>query len=79
METRIIKEESDKEKVFDNLKKKYSDAKISLLDGISIEYPDFWFNVRASNTENVVRLNLESLDFDLMQEKRDEVLEVIKK
>lgn len=69
----------DKEKVFDNLKKKYSDAKISLLDGISIEYPDFWFNVRASNTENVVRLNLESLDFDLMQEKRDEVLEVIKK
>ncbi|MDD3301322.1 MAG: phosphomannomutase/phosphoglucomutase [Patescibacteria group bacterium] len=69
----------DKEKVFDNLKKKYSDGKMSSLDGISIEYPEYWFNVRASNTENVVRLNLEALDFDLMKEKRDEVLEVIKK
>lgn len=69
----------DKEKVFENLKKKYSDGKISLLDGISIEYPDYWFNVRASNTENVVRLNLESLDFDIMQKKRDEILDVIKK
>jgi phosphomannomutase len=69
----------DKEKVFDNLKKKYSDGKISYLDGVSVEYPEYWFNVRASNTENVVRLNLEALDFDLMKEKRDEILEVIKK
>lgn len=70
---------NDKERVFENLKNKYTDGKISLLDGISVEYPDYWFNVRASNTENVVRLNLEALDFDTMSKRRDEVLEIIKK
>ena len=38
---------------------RYPDAKISKLDGVSIEYPDWHFNVRASNTEPLLRLNLE--------------------
>ena len=68
----------DKEKVLENIKAKYADGKISLLDGVSVEYPEFWFNVRCSNTENVVRLNLEALDFEIMEKKRDEVLRVMK-
>ncbi|MFZ4648822.1 MAG: phosphomannomutase/phosphoglucomutase [Patescibacteria group bacterium] len=69
----------DKEKVLENIKTKYAKGKISLLDGVSVEYPEYWFNVRCSNTENVVRLNLEALDFETMEKKRDEVLEVMKK
>lgn len=68
----------DKEKVLENIKTKYADGKVSLLDGVSVEYPEFWFNVRCSNTENVVRLNLEALDFETMEKKRDEVLGVMK-
>lgn len=63
----------DKEKVLEDLKKKYSDAKIIDLDGLSFEYPDFWFNVRLSNTEPVLRLNLEASSEDLMREKISEV------
>lgn len=68
----------DKEKVLKEIAEKYRDANISYLDGISIDYPDFWFNVRASNTENKIRLNLEATSQKMMEEKRDEVLSVIR-
>jgi phosphomannomutase len=48
------------------------------LDGISIEYPDWHFNVRASNTEPLLRLNLEATTEEKMVEKRDEVLALIR-
>lgn len=57
---------------------KYKDAQQSTLDGITIEYPDYWFNVRASNTEPVLRLNLEAKARELMEQKRDEVLALIR-
>lgn len=57
---------------------KYKDARQSTLDGITIEYPDFWFNVRPSNTEPLLRLNLESTSKKLMEQKRDEVLTFIR-
>jgi phosphomannomutase len=57
---------------------KYSDAAISKLDGISIEYPDWHFNVRPSNTEPLLRLNLEGTTPEQMERKRDEVLSVIR-
>lgn len=57
----------------------YKDAKnISYLDGITIEYEDYWFNVRASNTEPLLRLSLEARTKELMEKKRDEVLEIIR-
>lgn len=69
---------TDKERVFANLKTKYSDAKfISELDGVLIEYDDFWFNVRGSNTEPKIRLNLEAVSQEIMEQKRDEVLAII--
>ena len=62
------------------LKERYTAAggRISHLDGISIEFDDWHFNVRPSNTEPLLRLNLEALSEDLMEEKRDEVLGLIR-
>ncbi len=67
----------DKNKVLKDIAVKFSDGKIDRLDGISVEYPDFWFNVRGSNTENKIRLNLEARDKETMIKKRDEVLGLI--
>lgn len=60
------------------IKTKYADGTQSELDGISVEYPNFWFNVRASNTEPLLRLNLEAVDQLTMETKRDEILNVIR-
>ena len=58
---------------------RYSDARQSHLDGISIDYDDWHFNVRASNTEPLLRLCLESLVSEAdMEAKRDEVLALIR-
>ena len=54
-----------------------SEGKVSHLDGISIEAHDWHFNVRPSNTEPLLRLNLEARSRELMERKRDEVLAVI--
>ena len=48
------------------------------LDGVSVEYPDWHFNVRPSNTEPLLRLNLEALTPELMAQKRDEVVAFIR-
>jgi phosphomannomutase len=55
-----------------------SEGEMSHLDGISIEAEDWHFNVRPSNTEALLRLNLEARSKELMEQKRDEVLEVIR-
>ena len=66
------------EAVFKRLRQKYGDGKVIELDGLSIEFADWWFNVRPSNTEPLVRLNLEAKTRDLMVQKRDEVLGLIR-
>lgn len=65
-------------KILERVKDHYSDAEISTLDGVTITYPDYWFNVRGSNTEPKIRLNLEAISQELMEEKRDEVLNIIR-
>jgi phosphomannomutase len=58
---------------------RYSDGEVSWLDGVSVDYDDWHFNVRPSNTEPLLRLNLESLASpEDMEEKRDEVLALIR-
>jgi phosphomannomutase len=57
---------------------KYADGKVYRLDGVSVEYPDWHCNVRPSNTEPLLRLNLEGRTPALMEEKRDEVLAFIR-
>jgi phosphomannomutase len=53
-------------------------ARISHLDGISVDFDEWHFNVRPSNTEPLLRLNLEALSRELMEMKRDEVLDLIR-
>jgi phosphomannomutase len=62
----------------DGLAQKYADGHVYMLDGVSVEYPDWHFNVRASNTEPLIRLNLEATSERLMEEKRDELLAYIR-
>ncbi len=56
----------------------FPDGRIEWLDGISVTYDDWHFNVRGSNTEPLLRLNLEALDRAKMEQKRDEVLGIIR-
>jgi phosphomannomutase len=63
----------------EDLAAKYTGGNTYTLDGFSAEYPDWHFNVRGSNTEPMLRLNLEALTPELMAEKRDEVLAVIRR
>jgi len=62
----------------ETLAKRYSDGNLYRIDGISVEYPTWHFNVRASNTEPLLRLNLEGDTPELMAKKRDEILELIR-
>jgi phosphomannomutase len=57
---------------------KYGDGHQYELDGLSVEYPDWHFNVRPSNTEPLLRLNLEATTKPMMEQKRDEVLGLIR-
>ncbi len=57
---------------------RYADARQYELDGVSVEYPDWHFNVRPSNTEPLLRLNLEAVTPELMAAKRDEVIALIR-
>jgi phosphomannomutase len=75
----INSEVADQQAKMEEIAERYSDGEIGRLDGISIDYPDWHFNVRPSNTEPLLRLNLESLvSADDMTRKRDEVLALIR-
>ncbi len=69
---------ADPARVFDKLRAIHADASLLELDGLSFEYPDWWFNVRSSNTEPLVRLNLEAKTQAEMESRRDEVLALIR-
>jgi phosphomannomutase len=71
----INSEVADAAAKIEEIASRYADGLISRLDGISVDYPDWHFNVRPSNTEPLLRLNLESLvSREDMEAKRDEVL-----
>jgi phosphomannomutase len=75
----INSEVSDQAGKMRELAARYADAEQKQLDGISIDYPDWHFNVRPSNTEPLLRLCLESLvSPEDMERRRDEVLELIR-
>ncbi len=67
------------EEVLKAVRQKYADAKFSELDGVSLEYPTWRCSVRASNTEPIIRLNLEARSKEVMQTKQQELIELIKK
>jgi phosphomannomutase len=75
----INSEVADPEAKMAEIAARYSEGELTRLDGISVDYPDWHFNVRPSNTEPLLRLNLESLvSREDMERRRDEVLRLIR-
>ena len=71
---------SDQQAVLTQIKQRYSGVDgvtIDELDGLSVIAADWWFNVRASNTEPLLRLNAEGMDTATMEQIRDEALQII--
>lgn len=64
---------NNKEELLKKIKEKYSDGKQDFLDGITVEYKDWWFNVRPSNTEPLLRLTIEADTKELLEEKKKEL------
>lgn len=61
------------------IKQKYQDGKQIYIDGVTVEYPDVWFNLRISNTEPLIRLTVEAKSEELMKQKTKELLGIIRK
>ena len=66
------------ESTIERIKNAYKDGRTYEMDGVSVEYPTWHFNVRSSNTEPLIRLNLESNSQTSMEARRDEVLALIR-
>ncbi|MHC4641839.1 MAG: phosphomannomutase/phosphoglucomutase [Planctomycetota bacterium] len=67
----------DKQVKMRELERKYSTAKIDILDGVSAQYKSWWFNCRPSNTEPFLRLNVEAKSKDLLDEKLADIEELL--
>jgi phosphomannomutase len=63
----------------EELAARYADGRMSDLDGLTVEYDDWWFNVRPSNTEPLLRLNVEAETRERMEASRDELLALIRR
>jgi phosphomannomutase len=74
----INSEVADQTGTLEKLAEAYADGKQDRIDGLTVEYADWWFNCRPSNTEPLLRLNLEARTKELMTTKRDEVLRHIR-
>lgn len=70
-------EVEDKRGMMEKLKEHFSEGELDEQDGITITFQDFWFNVRPSNTEPLLRLNLEAVDREVMERRRDEIKALI--
>lgn len=78
-EPEINFEVSDKDGIMKKIKEKYSDGKQDYLDGITVEYDNWWFNVRPSNTEPLLRLTIEANTEELRAQKQEELAKIIGK
>lgn len=70
-------ESSNQEAVLAKLHQHFKNGKVSHLDGLSVEYPDWWFNIRPSNTEPLLRLNVEADNKEVLDQKLEEISELI--
>jgi phosphomannomutase len=66
-----------KDEIITTIQDKYKDGKQEFIDGLSVEYDQWRFNIRKSNTENLLRLNLEAKSREEMEKRRDEMIEII--
>ena len=74
----INSEVIDQQATIEKLARAFSEGKQDRLDGLTVEYEDWWFNARPSNTEPLLRLNVEATTTELLEEKTAEVLSVIR-
>jgi phosphomannomutase len=74
----INSEVADQAAVLRRIEDHFNDAEISRLDGLTVSYPDWWFNVRGSNTQPLLRLNVEADNRELLKEKTAEALSIIR-
>ncbi len=63
--------------VLSNLEEQFSDGEVSYLDGIKVDYPSWWFSVRASNTEPIIRLTLEATTNNEMELHKEQLIRMI--
>ncbi len=68
----------DKDKKIKQIAEHFKDGKIDYLDGITVDYKDWWFNARKSNTEPLLRLNLEGKTKKIMEQRKKQVTDIIK-
>ncbi len=68
----------NKEEILEEIKKKYSDGKQDYLDGVTVGYKDWWFNVRPSNTEPLLRVTIEADNREIYKEKKEQLISFIK-
>jgi phosphomannomutase len=69
----------DQDGKIEEIARTYADGREDRLDGLTVEFEDWWFNVRPSNTEPLLRLNVEARTDELLQEKTAELLELIRR
>ncbi len=74
----INRKVANREKVLTGLEAHYTDGNADHLDGLSVDYPDWWFNVRSSHTEPLLRLNLGAVSQSLLNQRRRELLSQIR-
>lgn len=68
----------DPDQLMNKIEKKYAHGNVFHLDGLSVEFDDWWFNLRKSNTEPLLRLNVEAKTSELLKEKSKEILDIIR-
>jgi phosphomannomutase len=74
-----VKNKNAKLKEIESIYRKQNPKKISKLDGVTIEFQDWWLNVRPSNAEPLLRLNLEANSEELMRGKKEELINIMKR
>jgi phosphomannomutase len=77
----INSEVEDQEATIEKVEEQYSkrdNPEIDYLDGLTVDFGDWWFNLRPSNTEPLLRLNVEAKDRETMEKERDELLDLIR-
>jgi len=67
----------DPQRVIDDLTQKYGHGKVNHLDGVTVQFTDWWFNVRPSHTEPLLRLNMEANDSSLLESKLAEIVPLL--
>jgi len=68
---------TDSSKIMQKLREIFHDGNLDYIDGLTIEYDNWWCNIRPSNTESVIRMNIEAMDRNTLERKINEIINII--